>query len=134
MTNKIKSYVCTTLSSIITVNLDEAASDVYPYAVMELNTAEEYTKAGVSKIVGTLALHIYASDYNTVDTKGTSVHTAMSAALRTLEYRGRLSDHKVECVDGIWHYTLTYNVAQYNVPVAPTSQNVTDTDEISEQS
>lgn len=121
MTNTIGSYVCTTLTSVIPIMLDEDVTNDLPYAVYAVQVAESVSKAGAFKLNGTLRIRVYADDFATAKAKGTAIKAALGPALRTTEYRGQLQNEMSECIDGIWQYDLDYTVAQYSVPVIETT-------------
>jgi len=114
MIESIGTQLYTLLSGIVTLNLNEAETESYPYAVYNAPVVPVRSKDGVIKYTTQAVITIYAKDFGTANTKADLIITALEANMRSAQYAATLTSNISSRVEGIWAIELTYTINQYS--------------------
>lgn len=114
MIESIGTQLYTLLSGIVTLNLNEAETESYPYAVYDAPVTPVRSKDGVIKYTTQAVITIYAKDYDTVAAKADAIVAALETSMRTAQYSATLVSNTSSRVEGIWGIELTYTINQYS--------------------
>jgi hypothetical protein len=112
MTESISTQLVTLLSEIIPLNLAEAATEEYPYAVYDQTLTYNRTKDGVYAITADTDIHIYGKDFSVVEGKAALIITTLEEDMRNDTYVATLRTVNRDCVNEVWDIQLNYTIKQ----------------------
>ena len=112
MTESIGTQLVSLLASVIPLNLSEAATEEYPYAVYDQTLTYLRDKDGVYAITADTDIHIYGKDFSTVETKAESIISTLETSMRGDTYVATLRTVNRDCVDEVWDIQLNYTIKQ----------------------
>lgn len=113
MNNTIGEALVTLLDGVVDIRLSEESADRRPYAVYAIDVSPTVIKGGVAKLSGTMTIDIYADTYDALEGIAQAVRQKVQEGLQNRQYRHQQTSSGAECVDGVWHWSLVYNVGQY---------------------
>lgn len=114
MTESIGTQLYTLLSSVVTLNLSEAETESYPYAVYDAPIVPVFSKDGVMKYMSETVITVYAKDFDTAQAKADSIISTLETGMRSAQYSATLTSNTPSRVDGIWGIELKYRINQYS--------------------
>ena len=112
MTESIGTKLSTLLASIVPLNLAEAATEAYPYAVYDQTLSYNRTKDAVDSITANTEIHVYSKIFSEANTIAGSIITKLETDMRDATYVATLRTVDKDCVSGIWDIQLNYTIKQ----------------------
>ena len=112
MTESIGSKIVSTIGEIIPVYLDEAEHEDYPFATYDMTVTPRYNKDGIYRYVAEVKLYIVSNLFSDVDSKATSVITAIKNGMNDGQYVAVETPRMSNCYEGIWAKEIDYTIIQ----------------------
>lgn len=115
MTENIGQKITEFLAGVVPVNLSEAETDAYPFAVYDYTAEPLRTKDGVAKYSAEVRLRVVSKDADQAIQKADAAAQAIhaGAAATAGSYVMRVMSSSTTCVDGIWTVEMMINTNQY---------------------
>lgn len=101
------------IAPIVPFFFAEAETDSRPYAVYTKTTEPVYTKDGLHHFASAVDIFIYAETFAQSEEIAEAVRSAIHSGMRNATYSARLVDDENQCLEGVWSFSLTYNIKQY---------------------
>ena len=112
MTESIGTKLTSLIATIVPLNLSEAATDAYPYAVYDQTLTYRRTKDGVAAITADCTIHVYDKVFATAETKAQAIISKLETDMRDTQYVATLRTVDRDCVQEIWDIQLNYTIKQ----------------------
>lgn len=115
MKDRIGAQLVSLAEPIIPLNLSEAETGAYPYAVYDYTPEYQRNKDGVYKISSEVTLNVYSQE-------GDQAQSLLEDLLDTLElgfkasdeFTYRLTETSLTCSEGVWNAEAYMTINQYN--------------------
>ena len=112
MTESIGAKFVEVITPLVHINLSEAESSNYPYAVYDQTLTYRRSKDGVNNIGAACEIHIYGKDFARVDGIAAGIAAAVRAAMQNDVYCAALRTVDKTCTEGAWDIQMNYSVRQ----------------------
>lgn len=113
MTERIAIKLTQLIADIVPLNLSEAETENYPYAVYDYTPVPYYTKDGVYKYSADVELVIVSKDYDEAQQISDEVASALAEGMHDQEFFATARNVNADCTEGIWSITMNYTINQY---------------------
>ncbi len=113
MTDSLRDKLSDVLDPVIEIDLSEAETSEYPYAVYDMETSPVMTKDGIARFDGDTRIRIVSNSFDEADLIRGQIVSAISAGMHDQVFSSRLLSTTKECVEGIWTIELNYTLRQY---------------------
>ena len=115
----LKSYI----GDIVRINLSEAETNSYPYAVYDYTASHIQSKDGeVLRIRADVTIHIYAQTLSDAEGLGDQIKSKLAQEMHGETFYAYLRTVNKDCTTGVWDYEMNYTVVQYEDMPAPTPE------------
>ena len=112
MTESIGAKFVEVITPLVHINLSEAESSNYPYAVYDQTLTYRRNKDGVDNIGATSDIHIYGKDFAQVDGIAAGIAAAVKEEMQNDTYYAVLRTVDKTCTEGVWDIQMNYSVRQ----------------------
>lgn len=113
MIEKIGKRLTEIISPIVPVNLSEAETESYPYAVYDYIPEPKVTKDGVVGYRAETTLSIMSPSYDEAHGIFEQIASAIETGMRSAEMYANILNWSPECEDGIWSINISLTINQH---------------------
>lgn len=110
MIERIGKKLTEILAPIVSLNLSEAETEAYPYAVYDYNPIPTYTKDGIVGYSADVTLAVVSTQFDEAD----RIRQEVMDSINTIGdgFSVMLQEWSPECVEGIWIIQILFNIKQ----------------------
>lgn len=112
MTESIGAKFKEVITPLVHINLSEAESGNYPYAVYDQTLTYRRNKDGVDNIGATSDIHIYGRVLEELDGIAAGIAAAVVEEMQNDTYYAVLRTVDKTCTEGVWDIQMNYSVRQ----------------------
>lgn len=119
MKDCISAKLNSVIGSVLTVYLEEAEVEVYPFATYDINIKPFYTKDGIYKLVADVTIYVIATDESVAREKSEAVKAAIASQMMNDQYMSFEISETPKCYEGIWDLETVYKITQHYPDAEP---------------
>lgn len=112
MTDSLGKYLVGAVADVIALDLSQAATEEYPYAVYELSTEPVMDKESARAFYGDAIIRIYDKDFSVADEKAVAIKAILDATVTSDDFVALLQAEQKNCVDEVYMVELQYRLIQ----------------------
>lgn len=112
MTERIGIQFTSVVSPLVSLFLEEAETETYPYAVYNYDVTPVETKDGVVGLSSELTCSVVSDDFDEAEAIADNIAKAVASSMRSGDFFAYHRSTGCSCEEGIWQINLTYNIKQ----------------------
>lgn len=112
MIESIGKKLTSVISQLVALNLSEAETEEYPYAVYDYTPNPVRTKDGIVAYKADVTVSVVSGSFDQADDIRARIAEAVSQHMNKDGYSAFLQEWTPECVEGIWTIEMIFNIKQ----------------------